>query len=187
MAKFITLTLKGANAAIETLDGLQQMQKTVLMPGLRWLEDELTTAFGEVIGPASPLHYKGVLWAGLHSSVDETSLKFYERAPHGPFVRAGTYPYRGGGREGGYERLKTWAEEKLGVGPAAQSRIAWFTLLRGTFRATPYRYPPGKRRYDYPLRVVEVEGKPALDRAAEKLGEIIVKYIDSKRAPIGYR
>lgn len=182
----ITITLKGQTQATSIFRGLaRQFKPIALRPTLDWLQDELAKAFEKVIGPGSTVYYQGGLWNGLSSQVGDDSLAFYEGAEHGAPVRRGTRAYQGGGRPGGYQRLKTWAESKLGVGPSAASRIAWFTLKRGTRSLKSPTYPPGRPQYDYPLKVVEVDGQPALQRVADKLGEIIIRYVDSKQAGLG--
>lgn len=180
----ITITLKGQAQAHSIFQGLaRQFKPIALRPTFDWLENELTEAFRKVIGPGSPVYYKGGLWSGLSSQVSDDSLTFSEGAEHGPPVRRGTRGYQGGGRPGGYQRLKTWAESKFGAGPSA--RIAWFTLKKGTRSTKSATYPPGRPQYDYPLKVVEVDGKPALQRVADKLGEIVIRYVDSKQAGLG--
>lgn len=190
MAEFITIHLKGEKEARGIFQGLAtRMNQIAVKPTLEWLEGRLTEAFRQVIGPGSLVYYAGDtetrLWDGLSSQVRDERLTYYEGSPHGGFVRRGTRPYKGGGRAGGYQRLKTWAESKLGVPPAAASRVAWFTLMRGTRKTPSETYPVGSKQYDYPLKVVEVEGRDALQQVASRLGRIVISYVESKQAGLG--
>lgn len=179
----LTLEAKGFKELEQALSGLTRNPLSVAAPEIRRIGEHLRDSVKATIAS------EGFVWNGnLRDSIEMVAYSpehvAVEQNEKGLFVMYGFGPQATGGPPPAYVKsdgLVEWCMAKFGLEAREAYGPALKIFRQGIMSPRSSRhYPSGAMGFNYADYVVNVKERVYLDQAAQGIGELFVKYLDTR-------